>query len=89
METETLATSQECQADDMKKRQKQVKFHSYTYISNYIEETEDGQLIEHAKYKVDNGEIIADVLEERKHTFKLQLPDGNIIIKRRKQVEEI
>lgn len=68
---------------------KQVKFQSYTYVNNFIEETEDGQLIEHTKYQIDNGEIVANVLEERKHTFKLQLPDGNVIVKRRNQVEEI
>lgn len=66
---------------------KQVKFNSSTHVNNYIEETEDGQLIEHKTYQIDNGEIIANILEERKYTFKLQLPDGSVIVKKKKQVQ--
>jgi hypothetical protein len=64
-----------------------VKFISRTYISNYVEETEDGRLIEHPKYIADEKEIVADVLEERKYTYKLRLPNGTTIIKKRHQVE--
>jgi len=64
-----------------------VKFQSKTYLTNYVEETEDGQLIEHQKFVIDNGEIEAEVLETRKHTVKLKLPDGKIIVKKHHQVE--
>lgn len=65
-----------------------VKFVSAQYIRNYVEETEDGKLVEHPLYVIEE-EIEAEILETRKHTLKLRLPDGNVIIKKHKQVEVI
>lgn len=66
-----------------------VKFRSKSFYNNFVEETEDGKLIEHVRYEVDNGWIEAEILETRKYTYKLQLPDGNVIVKKHKQVELI
>lgn len=65
------------------------KFHSKSYHTNFVEETEDGELIEHLIYEEDKGIIEAEILEVRKHTYKLELPDGSVIIKKHKQVEII
>ena len=61
-----------------------------TYIStrvyhNYIEETEEGELIEHLRFEIAK-EITATVLEDRKHSYKLLMPDGNTIVKRKKNI---
>lgn len=66
-----------------------VKFLSKKYMHDFVEETEDGKLVTHPVYTYDEKEIIADVIEERKYTLKLKLPDGNTIIKKRKQVEAV
>lgn len=34
-----------------------------------------------------NKKVEAEVVEERKHTLKLQLEDGRIIVKKRKQIK--
>lgn len=65
---------------------KQVRFTSKKVVHNYVEETEEGELVEHAKFTLEKTDLVADVLEERKHTYKLKLPDGNIIIKKKNQV---
>lgn len=66
---------------------KQAKFQSYTYLKDYVEETADGELVEHSIFVVDNGEVVADIIEERKHTLRLKLSNGKEIVKKRSQVE--
>jgi hypothetical protein len=66
---------------------KKVKFTSLFKYSNYVEETEDGKLVDHAVFWTTPEEIVADVLEERKYTYKLALPNGRKIIKKKHQVE--
>lgn len=67
-----------------------VKFQSKSYVQNFIEEDEEtGELTEELVKVVDNGEIIAEVLEERKNRYVLLLESGNVIIKKKSQVEVI
>lgn len=64
-----------------------ARFTAQKIIHGYVEETEDGRLVEHQAYAFPEEEIEAEILEMRKHTVKLQLPDGNVIIKKVRQVE--
>ena len=66
-----------------------VKFISQFLYRNYVEETADGELKEHKLFWSEPEEIVAEVIEERKHTYKLFLPDGNRIIKKKHQVESV
>jgi len=62
-----------------------VKFVSKKVYRNYIEETEEGKLVEHKKF-IEEEEIIGEVIEERKNVLILRLSNGDIIKKRKKQV---
>lgn len=68
---------------------KTIKFKSTKYLTNYTEETEEGLLITYPKYEYDVKEIEATILGENKTgtRFKLKLPDGNIIYKRKKDLQ--
>ena len=67
-----------------------VKFNSKSYFHNWVEEDEEtGELNEELVKVVDNGEIVAEVIEERKTRYLLLLPDGNRVFKRKNQVEVI
>ena len=64
-----------------------AKFYAQKIVHGYVEETEEGTLVEHQIYAFPEEEIEAEILEMRKHTLKLLLPDGNVIIKKHSQVE--
>jgi len=64
---------------------KQVKFTSKKIYNNFVEETEEGELVEHKKF-IEEEEIIADIIEERKNILVLRLSNGDIIKKRKKHV---
>lgn len=67
-------------------KMKKVKFESKKYITNFVEEGTAGLYVVPKKV-IDNGTIEAQVLETRKTKYKLLLPDGNVIFKKKSQVE--
>lgn len=67
---------------------KKAKFDSYSYYHNFIEETEDGELIEIPVKKVYNGKIEGEIVGETKTRYKI-LIDGNKIISKRKNKVEL
>jgi hypothetical protein len=64
-----------------------VKFNSKSYYTDFPVETEDGYIDIIPKHIVDNGEIVGEVIEERKTRFLVLLPDGNKVFKKKSCVE--
>lgn len=61
-----------------------VKFTSRTFISDYVEETEDGQLITHPRYLLEEKDLVGEVVSETKYNYRLKLENGDIIKKHKK-----